>query len=73
MAVLSGALLALFLMTAISTAFGTLVTTLIPAFYTHLITTVLFFFFGFKLLYDAYNDKGVYETVTLIDLKLKIG
>jgi len=57
-AVLAGALLALFLMTAISTGFGTLVTSLVPAFYTHIITTALFFFFGIKLLYDAYNDEG---------------
>jgi len=60
-AVLSGALLALFLMTAISTGFGTLVTSLVPAFYTHIITTALFFFFGIKLLYDAYNDEGASE------------
>lgn len=57
-AVLAGALLALFLMTAISTGFGTLVTSLVPPFYTHVITTLLFFFFGVKLLYDAYNDEG---------------
>lgn len=58
MAVLAGALLALFLMTGISTAFGQLVTALIPAFYTHVLTTLLFFFFGFKLLWDAYHDEG---------------
>jgi len=57
-AVLAGALFALFLMTAISTGFGTLVTSLVPPFYTHMITTALFFFFGVKLLYDAYNDEG---------------
>jgi len=58
MAVLAGALLALFLMTGISTAFGQLVTALIPVFYTHVLTTLLFFFFGFKLLWDAYHDEG---------------
>jgi len=57
-AVLCGALLALFIMTGISTLFGTIVTTLIPAIYTHIITTALFFFFGVKLLYDAYHDEG---------------
>jgi len=57
-AVLCGALLALFLMTGISTAFGQLVTALVPAFYTHVLTTLLFFFFGFKLLWDAYHDEG---------------
>jgi len=57
-AVLAGALLALFLMTAISTAFGSIVPTLLPASVTHILITVLFFFFGGKLLYDAYSDDG---------------
>jgi putative Ca2+/H+ antiporter (TMEM165/GDT1 family) len=57
-AVLAGALLALFLMTAISTGFGQIVTALVPAFYTHVITTLLFLFFGFKLLWDAYHHEG---------------
>jgi len=55
-AVICGALLALFLMTAISTAFGSIVPTLLPAAVTHIIITVLFFFFGGKLLYDAYTS-----------------
>jgi putative Ca2+/H+ antiporter (TMEM165/GDT1 family) len=57
-AVLSGALLALFLMTGLSTAFGQIVPALLPASVTHILITVLFFFFGGKLLYDAYNDDG---------------
>jgi len=57
-AVLAGALLALFLMTAISSAFGTIVPTLLPPSVTHILITVLFFFFGGKLLYDAYNEDG---------------
>lgn len=57
-AVLSGALFALFLMTALSTAFGQIVPALLPASVTHILITVLFFFFGGKLLYDAYNDDG---------------
>lgn len=57
-AVLSGALVALFLMTAISTAFGTIVPTILPQSVTHILITFLFFFFGGKLLYDAYNDDG---------------
>jgi putative Ca2+/H+ antiporter (TMEM165/GDT1 family) len=59
LAVLSGALFALFLMTAISTGFGLIVTSLLPPFYTRVIASALFFFFGGKLLYDAYNDDGV--------------
>jgi putative Ca2+/H+ antiporter (TMEM165/GDT1 family) len=57
-AVLCGALFALFLMTAISTAFGQIVTALIDPFYVHIVTTLLFFFFGVKLLWDAYHDEG---------------
>lgn len=70
-AVLLGALLALLAMTIISTAFGTILTrvilnllgtivpVLLPAHITHIIITVLFFFFGAKLLYDVYADKPV--------------
>ena len=58
LAVLAGALLALFLMTAISTAFGYVVPKLLPPSVTHILITILFFFFGAKLLYDAYTDDG---------------
>jgi len=57
-AVFAGALTALFLMTAISTAFGYIVPTILPASVTHIFITLLFFFFGGKLLYDAYTDDG---------------
>jgi putative Ca2+/H+ antiporter (TMEM165/GDT1 family) len=58
LAVLAGALLALFLMTGISTAFGYVVPKIIPPSVTHILITILFFFFGGKLLYDAYTDDG---------------
>jgi len=58
LAVLIGALTALFVMTGISTAFGVIATEFIPHSYTHYITTGLFFFFGVKLLWDAYHDEG---------------
>jgi len=58
MAVLAGALFALFLMTGLSTAFGQIVPALLPASVTHILITILFFFFGGKLLYDAYSDDG---------------
>jgi len=58
LAVLAGALLALFLMTAISTAFGYVVPKILPPSVTHILITILFFFFGGKLLYDAYTDDG---------------
>jgi len=56
-AVLAGALLALFLMTAISTTFGAIVPVLLPPLITFILITVLFFFFGFKLLWDAYHEE----------------
>lgn len=57
-AVLAGALLALLVMTFISTAFGSIVPLILPPHIAHIIITVLFFFFGVKLLYDALSDKG---------------
>jgi putative Ca2+/H+ antiporter (TMEM165/GDT1 family) len=57
-AVVCGALFALFLMTGLSTAFGYIVPTILPASVTHILITILFFFFGGKLLYDAYSDDG---------------
>jgi len=58
LAVLIGALGALFTMTAISAAFGQLATALIPPIYTHIVTTGLFFFFGVKLLWDSYHHES---------------
>jgi len=55
-AVLSGALIALFIMTGISTAFGSIVPIILPPMVTHIMITILFFFFGIKLLYDAYHE-----------------
>jgi len=57
LAVLAGALLALLLMTIISTAFGSIVPVLLPEHITYIVITILFFFFGVKLLYDAFTDK----------------
>lgn len=56
-AVLAGALTALFIMTALSTAFGYILPVILPASVTHILITVLFFFFGGKLLYDAYHEE----------------
>jgi len=57
-AVLAGALCALFIMTAISVIFGSVVDKILPPQVSHILITVLFFFFGGKLLYDAYHDDG---------------
>jgi len=56
-AVLLGALLALLAMTIISTAFGWIVPVLLPPHVTHIAITVLFFFFGVKLLYDSFTSQ----------------
>jgi len=56
-AVLLGALIALLFMTILSTAFGWIVPVLLPAHITHIAITILFFFFGVKLLYDSYHHQ----------------
>jgi putative Ca2+/H+ antiporter (TMEM165/GDT1 family) len=58
LAVYAGAISALVLMTGISVAFGWVVPKLIDPKITQIIVTVLFFFFGAKLLYDVYSDDG---------------
>lgn len=50
-----GAYGALFVMTLVSAIFGKVLFSLIPKIYTDIIVTILFFYFGFKLLYEAYN------------------
>jgi len=50
-----GAYGALAVMTVISAIFGKVIFSLIPKLYTDIIVTILFFYFGFKLLYEAYS------------------
>lgn len=50
-----GAYGALAVMTVISAIFGKVIFSLIPKIYTDIIVTILFFYFGFKLLYEAYS------------------
>ena len=50
-----GAFGALAVMTVLSANFGKVVFSLIPKIYTDVIVTILFFYFGFKLLYEAYS------------------
>jgi len=57
-AVLCGALAALFIMTFISVVFGYIVPTILPPAATHIVITILFFSFGFKLLWEAYHEEG---------------
>jgi putative Ca2+/H+ antiporter (TMEM165/GDT1 family) len=54
-AVWTGAISALVLMTAISCMFGIIVPTLLPRFYTALVVTFIFYFFGIKLLLDWHH------------------
>ena len=53
MAVFGGAILALIIMTILSTLMGLVLPSLMPKKYTHLIGGVLFLYFGFKLLIDS--------------------
>jgi putative Ca2+/H+ antiporter (TMEM165/GDT1 family) len=46
---------ALAIMTVLSAVFGKVIFSLIPKFYTNLIVTLLFFYFGAKLIYEAYQ------------------
>ena len=55
--VFTGAYGALAIMTILSAVFGKVLTTLVSKFLTDLITAGLFFFFGGKLLWEAYNSK----------------
>jgi len=69
-AVLLGALLALLLMTILSTAFGWIVPVLLPPHITHIAITVLFFFFGAKLLYDSFTSQPVSNPFKFLELKV---
>ena len=53
LAVFIGAVGALTLMTILSAIGGKFIFSLVPKFWTDLIVTLLFFFFGFKLIYEA--------------------
>lgn len=55
MVVFLGAYGALAVMTILSAIGGKVVFSLIPKVYTNIIVTVLFFYFGLKLIYDAYT------------------
>lgn len=50
-----GAYGALFVMTILSTAFGKIATAWISPLFTNIVVTVLFFYFGVKMLLDAKN------------------
>jgi len=53
MAVFGGAILALIIMTILSTLMGLVLPALMPKKYTHIIGAILFLYFGFKLLFDS--------------------
>ena len=53
LAVFSGAFLALIAMTILSTLMGLVLPTLLPRKYTHILSGILFVYFGVKLVYDS--------------------
>ena len=55
--VFGGASAALFVMSALSVAFGLIVPTLLNKRYTSIVSSVLFLFFGCKLLHDYYKNE----------------
>lgn len=55
--VFTGSYGALFLMTVLSTAFGKIATSWISPLFTNIIVTILFFYFGIKMLIDAKNHE----------------
>ena len=73
MAVWGGAIAALILMTAISCLFGIIVPTLLPRFYTALVVTFIFYFFGCKLLYEWYHmeNEGDKEELKEVEMELE--
>ncbi|KIY94162.1 hypothetical protein MNEG_13798 [Monoraphidium neglectum] len=56
--VFGGAIGALAVMTVLAVALGWAAPALIPKVYTHYAATALFFFFGFKTLWDAFHHEG---------------
>ncbi len=52
-----GAYGALAVMTVLSAVSGKVLFSLIPKFYTDIVVTILFFYFGLKLLYEAYTTE----------------
>ncbi|CAD8133673.1 unnamed protein product [Paramecium pentaurelia] len=73
LAVFAGAAGALVLMTAISCAFGIIVPTLLPRFYTAIVVTIIFYFFGGKLLFDWYHmeNEGDKEELKQVEMELE--
>ncbi|CAD8176218.1 unnamed protein product [Paramecium octaurelia] len=73
MAVFAGAAGALVLMTAISCAFGIIVPSLLPRFYTAIVVTIIFYFFGAKLLYEWYHmeNEGDKEELKQVEMELE--
>jgi putative Ca2+/H+ antiporter (TMEM165/GDT1 family) len=55
--VFTGAFLALAVMTILSAIGGKVVFSFLPKIYTDIIVTLLFFYFGIKLIYEAYTEE----------------
>jgi len=59
-------------MTGISTAFGSIVPIILPPMVTHIMITILFFFFGIKLLYDAYHHENQEENHEKTEVEIEL-
>eukprot|EP00889_Picochlorum_renovo_P006444 jgi/Picre1/33474/NNA_008798.t1 len=67
-----GAMLALAAMTVLSSLLGWAAPNLISKTYTHYAATILFFVFGFRILYDAYAANGDGES-ELVEVERELG
>jgi len=70
--VFSAAMGALFVMTVLSAAMGSTLPNLIPHYYTHALSIVLFFFFGFRLLKSAYDHKPADKNEELVEVEQEL-
>ncbi|XXG40941.1 hypothetical protein AAC387_Pa01g1525 [Persea americana] len=68
--VLSGCLLALIVMTALSVLVGWAAPNLIPRKWTHHVTTLLFFGFGIWSLWEGFTEEGDAEELAEVEAKL---
>ena len=71
MVVFAGAAGALFLMTVLSAAMGSLISRWLPACMVHYACIGLFLIFGAKLLWEAVDDAGENEEIKEVELELK--
>ena len=72
-AVFSGAIAALVIMTILSTAMGLVLPQLLPRKYTHILGSILFLYFGCKLLYEGRGMNGGKTSDELEEVEEELG